>query len=239
MLITLLIACLAPAQPLFVPADAGIGPYLMASGKAGGVAALYTQLGHEVRFISVTNGEAGHQQLSGRELAERRRREAANAGKVLGIRYDVLDHRDGRLQPTIEARFAMIALIREYRPDLILTHRPNDYHPDHRYTSQLVCDAAYMVTVPFFCPDTPHLTTNPVFFFYPDRFQTPNPFKPDVVVAIDSVIDKKLDALDLLVSQFYEGGANGDASMIPSDPTADLRRPRSPGVFRREERRLR
>jgi LmbE family N-acetylglucosaminyl deacetylase len=172
--------------------------------KAGGVAALYTQLGHEVRFISVTNGEAGHQQMSGRELAERRRREAANAGKVLGIRYDVLDHRDGRLQPTIEARFAMIALIREYRPDLILTHRPNDYHPDHRYTSQLVCDAAYMVTVPPIVPEVPALRDNPVIAYLSDHFARPYPFSPTVVVDIEPVLDQVVAMLDCHVSQFYE-----------------------------------
>jgi LmbE family N-acetylglucosaminyl deacetylase len=100
---------------------------------------------------------------------------------------------------------------------LVLGPRPNDYHPDHRYTGILVQDAAYMVTVPFFCPDIPHLTNNPVFMYYPDRFQKPNPFKPDVMVDIDGTIEKKLDALGVLVSQFAEGGANGNAELLPKD----------------------
>jgi len=81
-----------------------------------------------------------------------------------------------------------------------------------------VQDAAYMVTVPFFCPDVPYLKSNPVFLYYPDGFQKPNPFQPDIAVSIDSVIEKKLDALDIMESQFLEGGANGSADLTPSDP---------------------
>jgi LmbE family N-acetylglucosaminyl deacetylase len=107
-----------------------------------------------------------------------------------------------------------------------MSHRPNDYHPDHRYTGVLVQDAAYMVAVPFFCPDVPPLQSNPVFLFYPDSFQKPNPFQPDVVVRIDSVMDKKLDALDTMESQFYEGGALGSAALLPSDPAKQQERHR-------------
>lgn len=172
--------------------------------KAGGVAALWRKLGHEVRFVSMTNGEAGHFAMSGAELTNRRREEARKSGAVIGIRYDVLDHRDGRLQPSLEARFGLIALIREYQPDLILTHRPNDYHPDHRYTSQLVCDAAYMVTVPPIVPEVPALNYNPVIAFLSDRFQRPYPFSPTVVVDIEPVLDQVTDMLNCHESQFYE-----------------------------------
>jgi LmbE family N-acetylglucosaminyl deacetylase len=172
--------------------------------KAGGVAALYRSLGHDVRFVSVTNGAAGHHRLKGDELAAIRRGEALAAAGVLDIRYDVLDFRDGELEPTLVARETMIALIREYRPDLILTHRPNDYHPDHRYTSQLVCDAAYMVTVPAIVPAVPALRTNPVIMYLSDRFERPYPFSPSVVVDIEPVLDKVVDALDCHKSQFYE-----------------------------------
>ena len=119
---------------------------------AGGTAAIYRSLGHEVRFVSVTNGQSGHQQMYGPTLTARRTEEAARAGRVIGVQYDVLEFPDGGLQPTLEARYRIIRLIREFGPDLILTHRPNDYHPDHRYTSQIVCDAAYMVMVPAVVP---------------------------------------------------------------------------------------
>src|SRR5690606_32044335 len=121
--------------------------------KAGGLAALYRRAGHEVRFVSVTDGAAGHHVISGPELAARRREEADASGRVIGLEYQVLAHPDGALEPTLEARHELIALIRRYEPDLILTHRPNDYHPDHRATSRLVCDAAYMVTVPPIVPE--------------------------------------------------------------------------------------
>jgi LmbE family N-acetylglucosaminyl deacetylase len=172
--------------------------------KAGGVAALYRRLGHTVRFVSVTNGDAGHHRLRGEELAAVRRAEAQAAAKILDIQYDVLNHSDGRLEPTLAAREEMIALIRTHNPDVIFTHRPNDYHPDHRYTSQLVCDAAYMVTVPAIVPGVHALRRNPVIMYLSDRFERPYPFSPSIVVDIEPVLETVVDLLDCHKSQFYE-----------------------------------
>src|SRR5262245_20956979 len=186
--------------------------------QAGGVAAMWAAKGHHVKFVSVTNGDIGHWREAGGPLARRRTAEVERAAKVLGINTEVLDIHDGELLPTLENRRTITRLIREWRADIVMSHRPNDYHPDHRYTGVLVQDSAYMVAVPFFCPDTPPLKSNPVFLFYPDSFRKPNPFKPDIAVSIDPVMSRKLDALDTLESQFYEGGALGSASLIPSDP---------------------
>ena len=172
--------------------------------KAGGVAALYRARGDDVCFVSVTNGESGHHRMSGEQPVAIRRAEAAKAGQVLGIDYRVLDHPDGQLQPSLEARSEMIALIRQYQPDLILTHRPCDYHPDHRATSQLVSDAAYMVTVPPVVPEVPALRENPVIAYLSDDFTRPYRFSPTVVVDIEPVIDSVIDMLDCHQSQFYD-----------------------------------
>jgi LmbE family N-acetylglucosaminyl deacetylase len=179
---------------------------------------LWAAQGHHVKFVSVTNGDIGHWREAGGPLARRRKAEVEAAAKILGIATHVMDVHDGELEPTLENRRTVTRLIRDWNADIVMSHRPNDYHPDHRYTGVLVQDAAYMVAVPFFCPDTPPLQANPVFLFYPDSFQKPNPFQPDIAIAIDRVIEKKLDALDTLESQFYEGGALGAASLIPADP---------------------
>jgi LmbE family N-acetylglucosaminyl deacetylase len=192
--------------------------------QVGGTGALWAAQGHHVKLVSVTNGDIGHWREAGGPLARRRTAEVQAADRLLGVASDVLDIHDGELLPTLENRRTITRLIREWNADIVMSHRPNDYHPDHRYTGVLVQDAAYMVTVPFFCPDVPHLTTNPVFLYYPDRFQKPNPFQPDIAVAIDTVIEKKLDALDALESQFYEGGANGSAALMPSDPAKQAER---------------
>ena len=186
--------------------------------QAGGVGAMWAAKGHHVKLVSVTNGDIGHWRDAGGPLAVRRKAEVEAADKRLGVITEVLDIHDGELLPTVENRRTLTRLIREWRADIVMGPRPNDYHPDHRYTGVLVQDAAYMVTVPFFCPDVPYLKSNPVFLYYPDGFQKPNPFQPDVAVSIDSVIEKKLDALGIMESQFLEGGANGSADLIPSDP---------------------
>jgi N-acetylglucosamine malate deacetylase 1 len=194
--------------------------------QAGGVAALWAAQGHHVKFVSVTNGDIGHWREAGGPLARRRTSEVERAARILGITTEVLDIHDGELLPTLDNRRTITRLIREWKADIVMSHRPNDYHPDHRYTGVLVQDSAYMVAVPFFCPETPRLKGNPVFLFYPDSFKKPNPFQPDIVVAIDKVMDRKLDALDALESQFYEGGALGSASLIPSDPMKQQERRR-------------
>jgi len=186
--------------------------------QAGGTAAMWAAKGHKVKFVSVTNGDIGHWREAGGPLAKRRLAEVQAAAKILGIEVEVFDIHDGELLPDLESRKKITKAIREWKADLVLGPRPNDYHPDHRYTGILVQDAAYMVTVPFFCPDVPNMTKNPVFMYYPDHFQKPNPFRPDVVVATDSVIEKRLDALDAMPSQFYEGGANGSIALVPTEP---------------------
>jgi len=170
----------------------------------GGTAILFAKMGYAVKFVSVTNGDAGHQAMKGTELAKRRYAEAQEAGKRFGVTYDVLDNHDGQLMPSLEVRFQVIKEIREWNADIVIAPRPNDYHPDHRYTGVLVQDAAYMVAVPDIVPETPALKKNPVFLYFQDGFQRPNPFRPDIAVDITNVFSQKIHALDAHESQMYE-----------------------------------
>jgi LmbE family N-acetylglucosaminyl deacetylase len=190
--------------------------------RAAGTATKFAQMGHAVKFVAVTNGDAGHQSQGGGALAKRRREEAKESGRRLGIEYDVLDNHDGELLPTLDVRNQVIRKIREWNADIVLAPRPNDYHPDHRYTGVVVQDAAYMVVVPNVTPDTPPLRKNPVFLYFEDRFQRPNPFRPDIAIAIDDVWDKKVAALDAHVSQFYEWlpWVDGRLNEVPKDENA-------------------
>jgi LmbE family N-acetylglucosaminyl deacetylase len=188
--------------------------------QAGGAAAMWARRGHHVLFVSATNGDIGHWREAGGPLALRRKTEVDQAHEILGVQGVVLDIHDGELEPTLENRRTFTRLIRLWNADIVLGHRPNDYHPDHRYTGVLMQDAAYMVTVPFFCPDVPAMKKNPVFMYYADRFQKPAPFEPSIVVSIDPVVDKKLDALGVMISQFAEGGANGGPELYPANDQA-------------------
>jgi LmbE family N-acetylglucosaminyl deacetylase len=172
--------------------------------KAGGTAAKWSSLGHEVKFVSLCDGSAGHQSMWGSPLAERRRAEARAAGTVIGVSYEVLDQPDGELQPTVAVRHQVIRLIRSFRPDLLITHRPTDYHPDHCATGLLVQEAAYLLTVPAICHDTPHLERSPVIMHFADAFKKPCRFEPHVIVDIEDVLDKVVAMLNCHVSQFYE-----------------------------------
>ncbi len=186
--------------------------------KMGGTAALMAEHGHAVKFLSLTNGDAGHHEEGGGALAKRRRAEAKEAAKRLGIdEYKVLDNHDGELMPELHIRNDVIREIREWNADVVIGLRPNDYHPDHRYAGILMQDAAYMVVVPNIAPDTPPLKKNPVFLYMNDRFEKPNPFSHDIVVGIDPVIDKKVNALDAHESQMYEWlpWVSGNLDQVP------------------------
>jgi len=178
--------------------------------QIGGTAAKWIAKGHKVKLVSVTNGDIGHWGEAGGVLAKRRTAEVQEAAERGGWEVEVLDIHDGELMPTLENRKKIVRLIRDWDADLVFSHRPWDYHPDHRYVGILVQDAAFMVAVPHFCPDEPALTKNPYFFFFPDNFTKPYPFTPDVAVSIDDVFEKKVQAIDALESQVYEGGALGN-----------------------------
>jgi LmbE family N-acetylglucosaminyl deacetylase len=192
---------------------------------AGGTAALWAAKGHAVKFVALTNGDAGHQSEGGGALAKRRRLEAQEAGRRLGIaEYEVLDNHDGELEPNLAVRQQVIRRIRSWNADVVIAPRPNDYHPDHRYTGVVVQDTAYMVVVPNVTPDTPPLRKNPVFLYSYDHFQRPNPFRPDVAVSIDASVDKKIAALDAHVSQVYEWlpWVDGILDQVPKEKDARL-----------------
>lgn len=175
-----------------------------ADGDAGGTAYKFAQMGHNVLLISLTNGDAGHFAKGGGQLAKIRIKEAEEAGKRIGVTYKVLDHHDAELMPTLELRHEVIRLIRNWHADVVITHRPFDYHPDHRNTGLVVQDAAFLVTVPNVAPDVPALRVNPVFLYSQDGFQKPYPFQPDIAVNISDVYDKKIYGIAAHESQYFE-----------------------------------
>ena len=193
--------------------------------RGAGVAMKWAKQGHHVKLVSATNGDIGHWQMAGGPLAQRRKKEVLEVGRRLGVTTEVLDVHDGEILPTLENRRMITRLIREWNADIVISNRPNDYHPDHRYTAVLVQDSAYMVTVPFFCPDVPFLKKNPLFLYAADGFQRPNPFRGDVAISIDDVIEPTLDALLVMESQIHEGGANGYEGLFPlTEPGRQQRR---------------
>ena len=193
--------------------------------KMGGTAAMMAQMGHEVKFLSLTNGNAGHHEKGGGVLANIRREEARESARRLGIvEYEVLDNNDSELLPELHIRKDVIRVIREWNADVVLGLRPNDYHPDHRNAGKLVIDASYMVIVPNVASDVAPVRNNPVFLFMQDGFSKPNPFSHDIVVGIDEVIDTKIMGLDAHASQVYEWGpwTRGISENVPDGASERL-----------------
>jgi N-acetylglucosamine malate deacetylase 1 len=191
--------------------------------RAAGVAARWAKAGHAVKFVSLTNGDAGHFVMSGGPLAERRKAEVEECARVLGIETEVLDIPDGELMPTLENRKKVARLIREWQADVVLFHRPYDYHADHRYTGVLVEDSAVLVVAPFFTPETPAVKKNPIFLHFYDPFTKPVPFKPSIVVGIDEVAEQKWKCIESMPSQFADEDS-WQARYLPGVPKDDKAR---------------
>lgn len=171
--------------------------------RVGGMAYKWVQAGHEVCFLSMCDGSGGHHIMTPEETTARRAAESAKVAAYLGIRYDVWDVEDCTLMADLPTRMRLIRYIRAFAPDLIISHRVNDYHADHRAAGQLVRDASYLLTVPHTCPDVPALRRMPVIVYNEDAFKDPC-FNPTYVMDLNDVIDVKLHIAHLNESQVYE-----------------------------------
>ncbi len=171
---------------------------------AAGLLIRHCQRGSKVRIVSVTDGRSGHHATEPERLVQVRREEAQRAGEVIGAEYVTWDFPDGSLQPDLEVRAAIIREARRFQPSLILTHRPNDYHPDHRAVGQAVQDASYMMTVPHVCRDTPALRRDPVVAYMCDLFTRPNRLRPDIVLDVQAEFETMVHMAACHKSQFFE-----------------------------------
>jgi LmbE family N-acetylglucosaminyl deacetylase len=170
--------------------------------------------------VAATNGDIGHFAQAGGPLAQRRYKEVQECARIMGITTDVLDIHDGELEPTLEYRRMFARKIREWQADIVMGHRPYDYHPDHRYVGVLLNDTAVVVGAAFFVQDTPATNGNPIYLNYSDNFTDPKPFEPSVVVGIDEVAEKKWACINAMPSQFgdkdsWQGRTRPD---VPDDP---------------------
>jgi LmbE family N-acetylglucosaminyl deacetylase len=170
--------------------------------KFGGTAALFAAQGAQVKLVALTNGDVGHFAQAGGPLAQRRKAEVEACHKTLGVATEVLDIHDGELMPDLETRRKVANVIRDWQADIVLSHRPWDYHPDHRAVGTLADDAAVLVVAPFFSPYTAPTKRNPIFLYYSDAFTKPYPFDPIIAVGFDEVAQKKWDCITAMPSQF-------------------------------------
>ena len=184
--------------------------------RVGGITQKWVKAGYEVRYLSMCNGSGGHHIMTPEETSKRRAGESAKVAEYLGIRYDVWsDVDDCTLMADLATRERLIRYIREFNPDLIVAHRPNDYHADHRASGQLVQDASYILTVPHTCPDVPAMRFMPVIVYSEDNFKHP-PFEATYAVeTTKEEMEVKLDIADINVSQVYEWLPYNEGQTVP------------------------
>lgn len=165
----------------------------------GGTLAKYAEKGDKVFMAPVTDGSMGHARIMPSELAKIREREVRESAEVIGAELIWVGLPDEFLLNTEETRLKIIDVIRTAKPDLIITHPPESYHPDHCMTSQLVFDASFMCTIPHI--ETAHSMHEKVVpILYMDTLAGLN-FQPEIYVDITKSFDRKKEMLSKHKSQ--------------------------------------
>lgn len=167
--------------------------------QIGGTLAKYAQLGSQVIMAIATDGSAGHMCISSNKLAEIRHKEARAASDVIGAKFYWLGYQDELIADDISTRLTFVELIRKSKPDIILTHSPNDYHPDHRTVSKLVLDASFLSGLPNVKTATSaHLGVQPIYYW---DTMTGIGFSPTEYVDVSIFYEIKKEMLSKHVSQ--------------------------------------
>lgn len=152
------------------------------------------QAGHHIVLCHACKGDKGHYTIPPEQLTEIRRKEAQQAGAVLGSEVISLGFGDGEIiAENQENRMIFIDLVRQARPDIVITHAPNDYMPDHIAVSQLVFHATFFATLPWFKTNHPAADKVPG-LFYMDNLSGLG-FEPTFYVDVTDHLETKLDML--------------------------------------------
>jgi LmbE family N-acetylglucosaminyl deacetylase len=132
----------------------------------GGTLARYVQEGHEVVMCSATLGDRGSFEHSSEEIARIRLAEARRAAELAGAEHVTLGLSDAEVHAADRDQvLAVVDLVREARPDVIITHSPNDYMSDHNEISTLVFGASFHATLPLLETGKPHHgAVTPIYF---------------------------------------------------------------------------
>jgi len=164
-----------------------------------GTLAKYASQGVKVSIAVATDGSAGHMVIPPKELAEIRHEEAKNAARIIGADFYWLGFGDEMLPGDINTRLRFVEVIRRAKPDVILTHSPEDYHPDHRALSRLMFEASFVSGLKNVQTETPyHPGVQPLYYF--DTISGLN-FHPTEFVDITRTFEIKQQMLSCHKSQ--------------------------------------
>jgi LmbE family N-acetylglucosaminyl deacetylase len=172
---------------------------------AGGISAIYSKMGHSVKFLSLTNGDAGHWSMDAESLAKRRYKEAMEAKRILGLSdYEVLEYHDGKLKNSLEIQEVVAKRIEQWKADVVILFYPITTeaggHNDNMQAGLIVQAAATLIK----------MEELPAFLYMRDYFTTSFSHIPDIAINIEEVWETKLLAMKAHESQVVEANPHAD-----------------------------
>lgn len=178
---------------------------------AGGTLLALKKLGRKVGVLDLTRGEAGTY-----GTPEIRKKELESASRILGLdARETLDFPDGGIENTIGNRLRVIEVIRKLRPKILLSFRPNTRHPDHHHTGEIARDVLFLSGLEKI--KTEHPAFRPASLVQFPEFHSLE--KPDLIVDVSEVWEKKLEAIRAYGSQVIQPGESdaGTKTFIRSE----------------------
>lgn len=195
----------------------------------GGTLARYVQEGHEVVMCHGTKGNRGSFEHTTEEIAEIRGREAQRAAEICGADYVSLGFNDAEINASDrDQQVAVIDVIRDARPDVIITHSTGDYMGDHNEISRLVFDCSFYAALPLYDTGKPYHTEIPPIFYMETIMG--HGFLPTEFVDVSSTIDTKVEMLEAHQSQLTWLKAHNDVDIAEQMKTATRFRGQQCGV---------
>ncbi|HZU13508.1 MAG TPA: PIG-L deacetylase family protein [Chloroflexota bacterium] len=169
---------------------------------AGMQIAKYARAGYDVTVLSLTPGEKGHPTLSAEDYARQKIEEARGCTRILGAETIILGYGDALLAATQAIALEVADIIRELRPDVVITHWKNSIHTDHRNAHIIAQDALFYAALPRIERSRPAHWVPKV--FYSENWEDMEGFEPDVYVETTEVFDQYCEALSSFA--LWEGG---------------------------------
>ncbi|MFW5798642.1 MAG: PIG-L deacetylase family protein [Planctomycetota bacterium] len=165
-----------------------------------GTLVLLKEAGYEIHYMNIANGSCGTNQYDTETIIAMRRAESREACEVIGAHFHESLANDLEVFYTLETLRKLTAVVRDVKPEIVLTHSPEDYMEDHQNAGRLAVSATFCRGMPNFRVDPARpVTGQDVCVYHAQPYGNRDPLRrlvePEIYVDIAETVDAKAEML--------------------------------------------